>query len=115
MTAANAPDSDTPPAIDRDDLIDALSWAEDAERGRWGTQYATAVMAAHDAHVHADLLAKNDELQSLVDIARASEGWGLAIGEILRLREQVANLQGILVRKWGLDVLAQPETQTHEG
>ena len=99
------------PDPDRADLIETLSWAEDMERGRWGPRHATEVLDAHDAKVHADLLTQNTELQSIVDIASASDGWSLAIAEITRLRKQINDLQYTIVQRWGNALLATPETK----
>lgn len=38
----------------RSEIIDALSWAEDEERGRWGVEYATEVLEAHEESIRAE-------------------------------------------------------------
>jgi hypothetical protein len=38
----------------RSEIIDALSWAEDENRGRWGVEYATEVLEAHEASLIAE-------------------------------------------------------------
>lgn len=87
---------DPQPALDRGDLIDALSWAEDFERGRWGTQYATAVLAAHDARVHAELLAELNGLRAYAATAHGEESWPSAMAEMQRLRDELAAAQSEL-------------------
>ncbi len=91
MDAPN-PHIDVPPALDRGDLIEAMSWAEDFERGRWGTQYATAVLDAHDARVHAVLLAENADLlgYAAVPTAQSFGAWASAMAEVRQLREKLA-------------------------
>lgn len=91
---------DARPELDRADLIDALSWAEDMQRGRWGTQYATAVLDAHDARVHDALLTENAELKTenvglkaFATTAHGTEAWASAMTELQRLRDQVADLE----------------------
>ena len=67
------PSAATPPVMDRADLIDALSWAEDFERGRWGTEYATAVLNAHDAKVNADLLTELERVRTYAALSWPSD------------------------------------------
>ena len=67
--------SDAPTAVpqlepDRADLIEALSWTEDMEHGRWGTEHAAAVLDAHDARVHAALAEQNKGLLAELEKVR---------------------------------------------
>jgi hypothetical protein len=41
----------------RRDVIEALSWHEDMQRGRWGVEYATEVVEALEAQARRDGLA----------------------------------------------------------
>lgn len=40
----------------RSEIIQAMSWYEDMERGCWGIEYATRVLEAHEAAVVAEYL-----------------------------------------------------------
>jgi hypothetical protein len=42
-------------ALKRSEVIEALSWAEDMQRGRWGYAYATEVLEAHEAAIEAQV------------------------------------------------------------
>ena len=60
-------------AFNRSEIIEALSWNEDMERGRWGHEYAREVLRAYEATTLADLRAERDALiaqrQSWADLA----------------------------------------------
>jgi tRNA A37 N6-isopentenylltransferase MiaA len=39
----------------RGDLIEAMSWCEDMRRGRWGVEYATEVLEAHEERIRREI------------------------------------------------------------
>lgn len=67
----------------RSDLIEALSWVEDMERGRWGVEHATAVLEAHEAHVQAEVAAAFVAWAAKNEIAEPPLDWAW-FGEIVR-------------------------------
>ena len=45
---------------DRSTVIEALSWYEDEQRGRWGVEYATKILEHLEAEARQDGLAMPD-------------------------------------------------------